>query len=1024
MPITSVAEEEEGDPLAEQEEAETGGKSKKKKKKTKSGHTKKETRKNPWDSPLMLFGGGGLVMLMLIGGLLYFWLAFDSGDEMFQAAEKSYRGGSYMQAAAEYEKFTKRFPDHPSAELAHVRRGMSSLWHAVEGGTNWETALSTTQTILPEIDESPAFDEARPELASILPEIATGLTESAQLARDLDVKKQQSELATEALALVNNPIYLPTSLREAQQSRIDSIELNLIRVQRDIERDQARRETLTKIEAAANEGKFPEVYQLRRTLLGAYPGLRTDADLNKTVSAAAMKLVDQVVPITDFPAPSTMDDALESALAQVTFVQHEPMIAPDPNSEVKVLRLDGTAYAIELSTGHLLWRRYVGVADQAEPIAWTNLDGSTAVALIDSTQNELVVLDQRSGKLVWRQQFASELFRPTYVDGSVYIAELDGKVWKFACETGEVESAVTLPQSVSAPVGTLAEVAGIYVVAEHSNVYALSPRDLKCIEVIPVGHEVGTITVAPTGALRHMFLFENAGLEFSLLHIYAVDGGGGNATLTQDLIRQTGRVVVSPVVAETRLVATNDRGEVLVYEVNMATKQDPVRLVASTKADSAEPMVCYSAVDRGTLWVCGQRMTRYVMQLSRGSVVRKMVDHDGDTFVAPPMFLQDQIIHVRRNAGALGFVVESQRVGQTKLDDVWQTTLGAPTAGPAFELEGADAPLVVTSRGAVFDLPSAEPGTSKIVDKTQAQVDFTTQYYRFEGGASVDAKNQVFFPPDGEIRSLVVDTTNGNVTARLIGWEIPATERPCLPLVWNKNILVPTKMGQILVVEPLTGAADIHPFQPELAFGEEVEWAPPAAVEGSDPSVILSDRQLRLFRLGVQPDPQPHLVALQQVELEEPLTGNLAAAGLMLVGVGNHEGKDVLRLFQLPEMAEQTPIEISGDVVFSPKEVGSRVYVGTSEQGLIAIQDDFTVAWTRPLNGRQIVAGPLPVGDMLAVSFAHGEVWLLNAATGEPAQAFDIGEPLGNGLSWQAGGLWAHGYDGTLHGIPVEGVSP
>lgn len=1010
-------EEEEGDPLGGEEEETGKGKKKKKKK---SGHTKKETRKNQWDSPLLLFGGGGLVLLVLVGGLLYFWLMFDSGDEMFQAAEQSYRSGSYVQAATEYEKFIERFPDHPNAPLAEVRYGMSSVWHAVEGGANWESALTTTQKVLPEIDTLPAFDEARPELASLLPEIAGGLAENAQLSSDLEKKKHLAELASASMELVNDPNYLPTSLREAQQSRIDSIEMNLIRVRRDIERDQARNETLAAIEKATAEGKFQEVYQLRRSLLNGYPGLRTDEALNKAVSTAATSLVDQVKPISDFPVPAADDPAMDSTFAQLTFVQHEPTLPADPNSDVAVFRLDGTAYAVELNTGRLLWRRYVGVANDAQAITWTSKDGQSLAGLIDSTRNQFLAINKRTGKLVWRQDFGSELFRPQVLDGVIYLAELDGKVWKLSGDSGEVEAAVTLPQKVAAPVGMLSEVAGVYVVAEHSNVFALSTKDLKCVEVVPVGHEVGTITVAPTGTLRHLFLFENAGLEFSFVHLYSVGAGGGQAKLTQDTIRQPGRVVVNPSISDSRVVVTNDRGEVLIYEVNMATKDDPVRLVAATKSDSADPIIGYTGVDRGTLWVCGNRMTRYVMQLSRGSVVRKMVDHDGDTFVAPPMIVGDQIIHARRNSDALGFVVQSQRIAANKLTNIWETTIGTPTAGPAFKLEGAKSPLVVTSRGAVFDLPNVEPGSSQIVDKTQAKLDVTTQHYQFMGAAAVDPKNQVFYPPNDETRSLVVDTTNGKVTARLIAWEIPSTPRDCPPLLWNKQVLVPTKMGQILVVDPITGAADVQPYQPELAFGEQVEWAPPVAVGGGEPSVILSDRLNSLYRLGILDTPEPHLASLEQVKLGESMSGSMAVAGLMLVGVSSQGDHDVLRLFQLPEMAEQPSIEIKSDVIYPPKEAKGRVYCATAGEGLLAIQDDFTLAWSRPLEGRQVVSGPLPIDDKLAVSFAQGEVWLLNANSGEVVQTFDVGEPLVDGLSWSNDQLWAHGYDGTLHRIPVE----
>ena len=78
------------------------------------------------------------------------------------------------------------------------------------------------------------------------------------------------------------------------------------------------------------------------------------------------------------------------------------------------------------------------------------------VALIDAQRKQLLALDQRSGEVVWRQQFESQLFRPKVFENSLLVCELDGKVWKLSRETGEVLAGVQLPQKVSAPLGILA----------------------------------------------------------------------------------------------------------------------------------------------------------------------------------------------------------------------------------------------------------------------------------------------------------------------------------------------------------------------------------------------------------------------------------------------------------------------------------------------------------------------------------------------------------------------------------------
>ena len=701
-------------------------------------HQKVKQRKNPWDSPLLLLGGGGLVVLLLMGGLLYFWLAFDSGDELFQAAEKSYRNGSYLQAAAEYDKFLRRFPTHPSAPLAEVRLGMTALWQSVESSTDWEVSLRTANGVLPEIDQSPAFREARPELASLLPEIATGLAEQAHQVQGLPEKERLVELAATALQLVNDPNYLPTSLRQAQQRRIEAIESSLARSRRDIDRDRDLGETLSQIHQQATSGDFQVVYQLRRELVERYPALRREPALTEAVSAAAVKLVDQVQALRQFPEPQTDDPRNTQGTNQLVMVQRTSTLPVDSAGDVAVFRLHGTAYGLDLASGSLLWRRYVGLAPDAWPVSWKTTDNAARTALVDTSANELLLLDARTGKLLWRHIFASYPYRPIHHADTLLVVEEAGRVWKFNAESGQVQVAVALPQPVAAPLGMLAGVPSLYAVAEHSNLFVLSPDNLVCREVIPLGHEAGSIQIPPTGTLRHLFLYENAGLEYSFLHVLAVDAEGLHARRAQETVRLEGQVLVPPVVADARLITTNDRGEVWVHEVNLAAKQTPARLVAATKSDNRQPTVSYPLVDRGTLWTGDCRLTRYVMQLSRGSVVRKLVAHDGDTFVAPLQLHGELLVQARRQSGARGYVVEAQRIGAKQLEDVWRTTLGTPTASEVFTLAGLPRPLVATSRGSVFTLPEANPKAFQVLDQPQVPIGSATRRFRFEASVAVD----------------------------------------------------------------------------------------------------------------------------------------------------------------------------------------------------------------------------------------------------------------------------------------------
>ena len=269
-----------------------------------------------------------------------------------------------------------------------------------------------------------------------------------------------------------------------------------------------------------------------------------------------------------------------------------------------------------------------------------------------------------------------------------------------------------------------------------------------------------------------------------------------------------------------------------------------------------------------------------------------------------------------------------------------------------------------------------------------------------------------------------METIQGNAVVRLVEWEVSASARACEPAVWNGLVLVPTKLGQVVPLNPVSGAAEVHPFQPELAFGEPIDWATPVSVAGTPPSAILSDRQFRLFRLGLVDEPEPHLAELDKITLSQPVRGPVAVAGLMLVGVGQQEGRDVLHLFQLPEMAPQDPIPLSGELTLPPREVEGTIYCATPQEGLLAIRDDFQIAWALDIEGKTPVAGPVAFGGQLTIAFAEGEAWLIDAASGKRIARHDVGEPLAEGLSSIDGQLWAHGPDGTLHRVSWEETKP
>ena len=257
-----------------------------------------------WDSKLLLVGGASLGVLIVIGAFLFMSLTRGSADEMFAAASEDYRGGSYSQAIKRFEKYLDAYPNDKNASLARVRMNMAHLWQ-VSGDP--ERGLKVAKEILPKIEGEESVGEAREELASLLPGIAEGFLEKAKLSNDTLEQEDLLASTEEAMTLVNNPTYIPSTLRKSQLTRIDTITDDIARVQRDIDRETQLANTIEFILASVGSGDTKGAYEARYELLGKYPGLDSNDELHEAVLKITEKERDRVK-VVEQPLEPTADD--------------------------------------------------------------------------------------------------------------------------------------------------------------------------------------------------------------------------------------------------------------------------------------------------------------------------------------------------------------------------------------------------------------------------------------------------------------------------------------------------------------------------------------------------------------------------------------------------------------------------------------------------------------------------------------------------------------------------------------------
>ncbi len=980
----------------------------------KSGLTpkkQKKPKKHTFDTPLMLAGGASLILLIgaVIG--LYGWLNSADAVKMFEAGQEAYEQQSYSDAIEKYKAFLKRFPEDSNASLARVRSQLARLRQNVEA-SNWERSLKTAESILPKIEPEESFELARPELAGTLPKIAKGFATEAKSSADTTQAQTLVDLAVGAMKLVDNPSYIPSTLRKTIQATIDAIKEDISIAERNINREKTLRTALENINGAIAQGDTPGAYALRKQLLKTYPSLESDAGLIAAVRTITEREKD-AVKIEDLPLEPLTEEPPYASEFRVVMAANRGKPAPGVSNRTVYYLVRGAVYAFDATTGAVKWRRFVGYETVIPPRP-VSQESDADVLLVDGRNNELVRVAGGSGKTIWRLPIGGPFAAPVLDGERILIATPTGALLSADAQSGASAQRTVFPQPL--PVGPLhpAQSTSVYQIGEHSNLYRLNAGTLACEEVFYLGHRAGGISVAPVAVRGKMFVVENAGVDFCLLHIITLDDSENGLQFAQKPIRLKGNAVLPPLVYQKRVLVTTDLGGVHYFEIDPANEEKPVSEIAKRIAAGKSAEVGYRVVDLGQLWLTDNRLSKYELQQTTGEIARKWVKDEGGGYNAPLQLIGDVLFHARRQKDSGGVVITA--ANRDNGSAFWRTELGVPLVG-VLERKGGKI-AAISARGDLFSL-DGEIVRAGYNGKPQSPT---------LSGPMASSFGRELTLPDGKLlfagdsireRVLSYDPNATAARPKVVALQLPENSSVSGELnVFENGVLAPINNGQLHLLSPTNGKALVLPLQPPSEPGDEMTWSRPVVL-GKEFVVARSDR--KLFRVGVEPKPQPHLTALATQSLDLDVISSLANVGNTIYGVGRSGSGEAVVVIQFPGL-EYKRAPLKGRVLWGPETQGGRVFLATEQDGLLCFDGGEKPLWTAPLQYGAPVGNPLAVDGNFLFASQAGMVWLVDGASGKELKKFDVGEPLGAGVTPFGPKLLAPGSDGVLHILP--GLAP
>lgn len=980
------------------------------------GGRRKKIAANRWDSPLILFGGGGLLLLLVVAVGLYFFLTRGTGDEAFQLANENYRQQAYGQAIGQLQQFLSDFPGHPKESEAKVRIVLAEIWSLVER-KNWEQALTVVQQKLPTVDGETSFDVARPELASLLPEIMEGFAQQANDTKEVAEAEALLGKAELAMKEIDNPSYLPTSVRRDQQPRIEQIVATLESVRRRISQNQELETAVTSIRQFTEEGQLEKAYGASDGLLRKYPDLEADSRLLSAIYGINAREKAAVTPLQEPPQTLTEErDAL--SMGRPLLLSHRQGDAVDSLKGQTICVIAGdAAFGIQANDGRLLWRRSLGLTSRTSPIELESPDGGDLI-LVDERHSELVRVRARDGKVAWRLPCPGVPLHPTVSGGTLYFAgSADGNGWVMAVnpDTGKVTGGAKIPRTVSVGPTVDQERQRLYLLADHSSLYQFSLQDWSCVGVHYLGHAAGTVRVPLAIQSGAVLCAENAGPDFALLHLIAekADKPGEMEALIESP-RLEGQVVVPMHTFGRRILLTTNRGAVQVWELDRSQASQPLRLAAQNTSSVPPNTACYALLDEGRLWVADRQLTFFELQTSRGQLARKWLNLKNDVFLAPLRRKGSLLIHVRQRDNKTGVTVAATQVGADSSgrkdgEIVWQTELALRTVGQPIV---GDRPEVgfLTEDGQLF-VASSDAIQSGVMTEAQAVVTDATA-----------TPLETLVPWTGG-RAIGIGTTHDRLTIyeakaalplRVVSLDLDGGKPSAAPMPFANGMIVGTNLGAVQLIDPATGKSLADPYLAGLSPDANVQWLP-AAVTDELQTAIITDRTGRIFRMKLVEKPKPHLEAERQSALESKPIAAPVVLGSTYLLVTRGASQDRVHRYKTEDLEPLDHTDLPGRLTWGPKRSGTRVWMQIDFGPLLGISEQGETA-SIELKDAPFIGEPFARDNLCLFASVRGKVIQVDASSGELVKEHDFGVELGNGPALVGGKrLVVNGGDGTLY---------
>ena len=944
-------------------------------------------------SPFVLGMGFVLLGLAIIAAVFLFLNLGEGEKRQLKSASAALEKSSYNEAVTLFRAFLLRYPNGESAETARIGLHTAQVQKYTDDNKfSVESVVSARKSLEEFIRECRDFDQYKSEQEKLV-RYATKITRvAARVAVDQCSQDalDASEAAFKRLESLTAGGGLRADLREELLHLQALASAAILKKQR---LGNAKAEILAALE---NNDTLSAVSKYQE-LTDRFEVLKDDADFRELAREISQKemglIVLQNIGIEGFTSDADIDRLPFLSLNLCT------QATADLVSQDKLVfgAGGGAVYALDSEIGDPVWKISIGGPTPFAPI---RVDAaSPALLVFHSERQELMLVHQADGSLIWRQSIESAASGPPLiVNQQIYITTDTGELWQLALATGRAVKRVRFNQPVQGPPTVSRDGESLIIPGQTGFVYTLSRQSLECRAASWLGYGKGAVK-APLITMGNLILLcDNYSSEHSYLRALELSGNG--ELVERERQKVNGQVQDPCLLRGDQLFVPSTPQRVTAFRVSDRPDNDALAMIGTNQLPEAVFSSMFLVTGPGgNLWMASTALRRFQVTTQAILLDEALVAEGQHLY---PIQTDDDSLLVTTNAPYSASVFFT-RINRNTMKGIWRTVLSTNlvAAGPSTSGESL---IAVSDFGEVFRVP---------VDALDQSEFYTKSVSRFRLPDGLKDPVSGLELPDGRLaawcggKEPAVWTVNssGQLEQRWPLSDVPEA-RP-VPLAGGLVVPMP---GRLSLTATRQQVAD---YQVSRDLNAQASWKSLTAI--NDTRLVAINSANQLVQIEYRKTPRPHLAEMSITTFAGKANVAPVAAGDYLC-IATVDGRlllmrsatlETVREVNLERVASQR-LRVSADRLF--------VELGDDQVQVFELNDSFASAGTFQKNGARLIDAPLPLssGGFLA-AFSDGAIRRLGPQGLPVGETMQLGQQLRQGPIVIGDDLVVLASDGSLY---------